>query len=830
MRSLNSRLRTGFWLTLVLMLIAYSAMLGREAMVRLDSLSTAASDDIRWNMSQLEVELLRLQSASFKAQSGEPADLAALRTRFDIFYSRSQIVLHGALYGSARAIPQVRSKLTTLADFLTDSLEIVDATDPVLVTRLPEFATKVELLSPEVRDMALTIVNTSARAADIQRVKVSETLRRLALAVLGLLVALSIFALLLLRLYRSGQLVSAEKEAVKSRFEAAVRSALDAVLVVDTDGLIVEFNGGAEAMFGYSRSEALGQPMADLIIPPHYRAQHEEGMQRFRKYGTSRVVGRGHLRLEGMRKSGEVFPVELSISLAETSDQLVFVSFLRDITTRLRTEHELREARDIAQAGAQAKAELLTVMSHEMRTPLNGVLGSLELMERDQLSPKQLRLLRAIRVSAELLLSQVNRVLELSRLESGMIEFPKEPFALVTMVQRLTESLNAAAEEHGNRLRLNVIGDDPGIVLGNRFALQQALVNLLGNAIKFTRNGEISVEVERLADGRMVEFRISDTGLGIPAEDIDRIFDEFVTIDAAYARENPGTGLGLSITRRLVWALGGEIEVESIEHEGSLFLIRLPLEPGEPVENASENEKEETGSLSGKRVLVVEDNDINRMLLLDMLEEFGCQVKLERDGFDGVAAATSTHYDLLLVDISMPGKDGLATLREIRAQEDPATHVPAIAITAHVREQDKKRFVDAGFDGFLAKPISMAQLQKEMSALLLLPEEAAAAEPSIAQDFIQRFGDAEYRRYLVEMVDELSAISNDLARGDLTDALKAHVHKQAGSAAILGQIDLHAVLQEIEAASPGDWAACMDGVLGRLKSELAAIRVVASGG
>ncbi|AAV93489.1 sensory box histidine kinase/response regulator [Ruegeria pomeroyi DSS-3] len=823
-------MKTGFWIALVLVLIGYSALLGREAMVRLDTLSTAASDDIRWNMSQLEVELLRLQSAALKARDGGQGDIQQLRTRFDIFYSRTQIVLRGALYDQAREIPEVQERLQSLRAFLAESVPIIDAPEPILADRLPELAHLVEQVSPEVRDLALTIVNTSARAADTQRLKVSETLRRLALSVLGLLVALTIVALLLLRLYRSSQVVSAEKEAVKSRFEAAVKSALDAVLVVDTEGHIIEFNGGAEAMFGYSRSEALGQPMSDLIIPPHYRARHEEGMRRFREHGTSRVVGRGHLRLEGMRKSGEVFPIELSISLAETSDQLVFISFLRDITNRLKTEDDLREARDTAQAGAQAKAQLLTVMSHEMRTPLNGILGSLDLMERDELSPKQVRLVRAIRVSGELLLTQVNRVLDLSRLESGMIEFPKEPFALLPMVRRLTESLTAAAEERGNRLQTTLVGDDPGVVLGNRIALQQALVNLLGNAIKFTRNGEISLEVERLNDDRMIEFRISDTGLGIPAKDIERIFDEFVTIDTAYARENPGTGLGLSITRRLVWAMGGEIEVESIEHEGSLFLIRLPLEPGEAVELASEKERgqPEPGPLKGKRVLVIEDNDINRMLLLDMLEEFGCQVVLARDGFEGVAAAKSARYDLLLVDISMPGKDGLETLREIRAQEGPNGPVRAIAITANVRDEDKERFAAAGFDGFLAKPISMLQLQEMLSGLLLRPE--AEAERSTAREFIRRFGMAEYQRHLLGMVDALHAVCDDLANTELSETLKARVHEQAGSAAILGRADLHSLLQEIEATDAADWPARRGGMLDRLKTELARTRAVSLGG
>ena len=207
----------------------------------------------------------------------------------------------------------------------------------------------------------------------------------------------------LVKFYRQGQRVSHDNEVVRSRFEAAVSSSLDAVLVVDTSGRIVEFNGAAETVFGYARDEALGGEMAAMIVPEHLREAHRRGMARFIETGEQKVIGAGRVRLEGMRKSGEIFPVELSISLSEADGERVFVSFLRDITRELEAEEELRSARDKAQESEKAKSDLLTVMSHEMRTPLNGILGSLELINQDNLDARQKRHLNSISVSGELL-------------------------------------------------------------------------------------------------------------------------------------------------------------------------------------------------------------------------------------------------------------------------------------------------------------------------------------------------------------------------------------------------------------------------------------------
>ncbi|CAN0212379.1 unnamed protein product, partial [Chrysoparadoxa australica] len=246
------------------------------------------------------------------------------------------------------------------------------------------------------------------------------------------------------------------------------------------------FNGAASEVFGYDRDEALGQNMTELIIPEHLRAAHLAGMHRYLRTGEKRVIGAGRVRLEALHRTGKVFPVELSISAAEHENRTIFVSFLRDISQQVAAEAELVNARDEAQAGEQAKAELLTVMSHEMRTPLNGILGSLDLIDRGNLTEDQNRYLEAIKVSGDLLLGHVNDVLDVSRLDA-MDDAPQAtPFELSIMSQALLDSLLANAKTRGNTLSLTLRSPSLNTGVGDELRLKQCLLNLLGNANKFT--------------------------------------------------------------------------------------------------------------------------------------------------------------------------------------------------------------------------------------------------------------------------------------------------------------------------------------------------------
>jgi signal transduction histidine kinase len=255
----------------------------------------------------------------------------------------------------------------------------------------------------------------------------------------------------------------------------------------------------------------------------------------------------------------------------------IFVSFLRDISRRVAAEQALIKARDDAVAGEKAKADFIAVMSHEMRTPLNGMLGTLELFDFDEYSPKTREYLDIIKASGKLLLHHVDNVLDISRAEAGKVELSERVFSVPALVRELVESQRGVSEHRGNSLSkmIDLIGGDYAI--GDPMRVRQILLNLIGNAIKFTRNGSIIVEARRLPNEDMVEFRVTDTGIGIPVHDRERIFDDFVTLDATFSRAVGGTGLGLAIVRRLVKAMGGTIGLESSEGYGSSFWVRLPM-------------------------------------------------------------------------------------------------------------------------------------------------------------------------------------------------------------------------------------------------------------
>ncbi|WP_372801637.1 hybrid sensor histidine kinase/response regulator [Paracoccus seriniphilus] len=816
---LQRRWKQALWIAAIILILGQILNLSNQALRGLENLSTAPSDDIRWNLSQVEVELLRLESSVHRAQVSPAPDLKDVRTRFDIFYGRLMTVGDSPIYAALREDPVAKGNLAAAQQFLADLVPYIDGSDTELAAALDEIGRRTQRLVPEIRSLTLAGISRFAEAADQRRTEIFNTMRELALTGVVLVAGLLLSMLLVQRLYVQGRRAARSSETARNRFEAAVSSSLDAILVVNTDGQIVEFNGGAEEIFGYSREEAIGADMAEMIVPPELRAAHHAGMNHYLTTRERKLVGQGRIRITAMRKSGEIFPVELSISSAATGKHEVFVAYIRDITPELKAEEELREARDKAQAGEKAKSQLLTVMSHEMRTPLNGILGSLELIRGDNLTERQQRLLRAIGVSGELLLSHVNNVLDLSRLDSDQAESRRASFDLAELIQNLIDSLRPAAGARGNELRSEFVGGRIGMVTGDKRGLQQCLVNLIGNAVKFTRDGVISVEIEKLARDNMVEFRISDTGVGISEENIDRIFEEFVTIDTAYARENPGTGLGLPITARLIKALGGSIDVQSLEGEGSMFTMRVPLVQGkaQPAIEREDADANEVGQCP-LHVLIVEDNEVNRMILEHMLGDLGCSFESADGGDKGIELARKGHFDLLLLDISMPGKDGLQTLTEIRELPVPTAKAPAIAITAHTGRQDRERIL-AKFDDMLIKPITLARLTQKLAAHSDQPERTESGK-DLAADFIARFGEDAYREQLGKLTDELTELAGQLdGAAELLQGHRDAAHRIAGAAAVLGQMQLHKTLQYIETLPEQDWRGARSDILIRLDRE-----------
>ncbi len=784
--------------------------LGRTVFADLRVISTAQNDDVSWTMSQLEVELLRLQNAVLSAQADGTSALGEVRKRFDIFYSRVTTVRQSAFFVPMSTEPTIAQSTSAATAFLDRSIPRIDGPDDALLADLPTMRTEIDTLRPQVRSLALAGVDHFTTQETADRNRLALTLQRLAYGLTTLIAVLFLALASLIQLFRLGQRASRKSEQARARFEAAVSSSLDAVLVVDRHGRIVEFNGAAETVFGYAREDVIGADMADLIVPEELRAAHRAGLKRFLETGNKKVIGAGRLRLQGMRNGGEVFPVELSISLSEASGETVFVSFLRDITSELKAEEDLKEALEKAQVGEKAKSNLLTVMSHEMRTPLNGILGSLELIDRSALSDAQKRHLASIGISGELLLSHVNDVLDLSALTSDAAVPKRAPFNLTDLVQDVVDSLQSNASQHNTVLTVDFLTSDLQTVLGDRGALQRCMVNLAGNAVKFTREGAVTIEVERLAGGEVVEFRVADTGVGIAPENLSRIFEEFVTIDTAFDREHSGTGLGLAITKRLVARNGGELEADSLLGEGSLFTFRLPLPSvADTPDTQMPRDVQVLPNLpQGFQALVVDDNQINRDILVDIVQQLGGTAQEAGNGYEAIEACEEAGFDVLLLDISMPGIDGIETLKRIRSGAGHNQSTPAVAVTAHASPTDHAAILAQDFQSLVMKPVRGHAIHSTLVQVFdLLPDGTeTVAAPQEEPEFLKRFG---LERYTAAMQDTQDEIVRFLAGKDpsvpLAEADREEAHRLSGSAAVLGWMDLWSALQAVQNAPEGSW-------------------------
>ena len=814
----------GFLVVAIVVAAIGIGILSLDVSRKIRAQATASSDNVQWSLSQVDVEFLSLGLAIDDARHARTG-LEEVRKRFDIFYSRMNTLKSSDVFEDLRSNPDYLDSSERLWAFLDRTVPLIDGPDAEMSAALPALGIETAALRNDTRKIALTGIKVFSILADREREGVARTLRLVAALTVALVLSLVSLVISLLRLDRVNRRNVEKNLMTLARLEAIVTTALDGVIVADRNGVMLEFNPAAETIFGYDRSEAVGAHMADMIIPAHLREAHRIGMERYLSTGERHVIGKGRVRLEAMKKDGTTFPVEVSIARATSDKGEIFVSFLRDLSAQVAAEQELMKARDDALAGEKAKAELLAVMSHEMRTPLNGIMGAIELMQETKLTTRQQRFLTAMNTSAGLLLHHVNGVLSMSRAEAGQLELLTTEVDPAVLLQELVESQRHAIEAHGNRICCDTAAA-PDRIWVDQLRLRQVILNLVGNANKFTRNGEIRVECDRVPDLDLVEFRVLDTGIGIAEEHLEQIFDEFRTLDSSYARQAEGTGLGLAISRRLVTAMGGEIGVDSEAGEGSIFWVRLPM--GTPVHREERPKKlpearpvRPVASGAALRVLLVEDNQINRLVAREMLQKFGHRVVEAHDGREGVHLAGLQSYDVILMDISMPDMDGVEATRHIRASDGPNRATPIIALTAHALAEDTRRFLAAGITEALVKPLSIAALQQALAGVTTAPKPEAEPETatvSAAFGFLaESIGAEKAGRLLQSFRSEGEALvqrTGSAEWGGLTDAERADaVHKVAGSAAIMGAVSFRKCLQELEKAyRQGDASAAAQGL------------------
>ena len=677
-------------------------------------------------------------------------------------------------------------------------------------------------------------------------------------------------------LYLDSQSMRARLEA-ESRIHAIVEGALDAVVTMDGCGVVVEWNPQAEATFGFTRAEAVGAVLAELIIPLQYRAAHAAGMQRYLKTGTEAILRR-RIEITALRKNGEEFPVELTVIPLRFGEHILFSSFIRDIGERKQGEDALRQttsfiesmfehlpnmvfvkdakdlrfarlnkageellgysrsdllgkndydffpkeeadyftakdretlsggilvdipeepvqtrtkgvrllhtkkipicdssgtpryllgisediterkeaeaalvtARLAAEEASQAKSDFLANMSHEMRTPLNAIIGLTDFLLRTPLSSDQADLLKRCEKAGAGLLRMIEDLLQAAKVDSGTLELVQEPFVLRQLVIDTVGLLNAKAQAKGLSLSLYTDPGLPALVLGDALRLQQVLLNLIGNAVKFTAEGGVEVRVGPAfgeADAGAVQFEVADTGIGIPLEQHEKIFDRFLQVDSRASRSYGGVGLGLAICQQLVGLMGGRILVESKPALGSTFTVLVRFE----VVSADSPQRVESGRGAlpadvagadapargepGLKILLAEDCIESQALMALYLRGTPHTMDRAASGAGVVERYQTGVYDLVFMDLQMPGMDGYAATRAIRAWEETQglPRVPIVALTANADGEAQRNSLLAGCTDFVTKPVKIATILGVIQRYMIASVKGTSSEPGAGQ-------------------------------------------------------------------------------------------------
>ena len=654
------------------------------------------------------------------------------------------------------------------------------------------------------------------------------------------------------------------------RFSAVIRSSLDCIISMGMDELITEWNPAAEATFGYSRAEAMGRRMDQLIIPERLRVAHRAGMKRLAATGEGAILD-NRIEVPALRKDGTEFPAELAVtvvhgnepritaylrdiserqaatahltettqrlsalvdslnaavvveteermvglvntrfceifqcsrtpddlageSCAAAAEQAVMVlkhphEFIarteeifnagkpvfddvvefsdgrtferdhipiiaegrtqgrlwvyRDVTARIAFEKDLAEARDNALAASRLKSSFLATMSHEIRTPMNGVVGLVDLLSGSPLNPQQQELVRMLDHSAEHLIGVIDDILDFSRIEAGELKVESIPFTPSVAINDVVQLFVHRAKKNDIELNVAIAPELSEPFMSDPGRLRQILQNLIGNALKFTHAGSVNVQALVRTDpdgrGQKLHLSVSDTGIGIPPEICERLFDPFVQADASTARLYGGSGLGLSICHRLTDLMGGSIGVTSTPGSGSTFTVVLPLATVDAAARAASTADAQPG-VAGEAdvpglILVVEDNPVNQAVVEMQLERLGHEVVVANGGQAALdELTTGKPYDVVLMDCQMPGMDGFTATGHIREIDGTMATIPVVAMTANALREDREACLAAGMNDYLAKPVRADDLKLMLDRWIAKSRAARGVETTPTSD------------------------------------------------------------------------------------------------
>ena len=505
-----------------------------------------------------------------------------------------------------------------------------------------------------------------------------------------------------------------EQEETSNYLSAIMNSVVDGIITIDHNGFVLSFNHAAERIFGYRETEIIGRPIT-VLMPPDMAKHHQKFINAYLKTGTSKIIGKGR-ELTGIRKSGENFPLHLSIAEVTAIEGTVFSGIIRDISQQKFLEEEKHTALQKAEESAKLKSEFLASMSHEIRTPMNGVLGMLGLLKKDGLNERQYHKVKLAYNSAQALLSLINDILDFSKIEAKKLEVEIVDYDLPSLLGDFAESIAPKAQDKGLELILDIRNIHKSMVKGDPGRLRQILNNLVGNAIKFTSQGNIIIQASLTQIDKQhlnLTCSVIDSGPGIAVDKQAQIFDSFTQEDASTTRKFGGTGLGLAIVKQLCMLMHGDISVFSEPGEGSTFQFNIMLEKSE-----DEHSTLPTSNTKNLNVLVVDGNRASRESLKAQLEMWHIHSNEASNAEIALILMSKMHYDLVFIDQHLPDAKGLILIERIRNQAAYDSVKLVLMTTIENRpEPDKK--IKKGISLGITKPVTLEDLH---TALRLIHE------------------------------------------------------------------------------------------------------------
>jgi len=826
-------------LALLLCLIVSSISLIFSAMGfkdRLDEFSKANNDNQGWIISQLDVDYRGLRLIVRSAMTPGSAEgvrvtddeMRQIRQSFDIFYSRVSVI-----YSSFQELelePEIRRLITDLLEARGVLATEIDQLQAPYEPGLAALIDHLDSLAPSIREVTTGVLQTFIEAATRAERSAQSLVVRFQFEALTLFALMVISSFLTVRLWTDLEWRRTMTERAAENVTKAYEASLSAVLVTDISGKVIQCNEAASRILHYSQQEILGSDINDVCTPRRFREQQDHLMAEFRRKGTHPMLNRGTVRTFAERASGEEFPADVSITGDyNMMDERIFIVYITDVSEQVAAEEKLKEARHEAEQLAAAKSMFLATMSHEMRTPLHGVIASLELLDVKTLSQDNHGLIKTARDCSERALLQINEILDLIRL--GENREPESAFSPQELARSIVQELTPLAMERRNAIELSVSGFSAEKYLGAPSAFARAIYNLAGNAVKFTEAGTICVDLAfhpRPDGGTKLSIAVTDTGIGIAPEDQDRIFNEFETLESGGA--NVGTGLGLAIANMAIDRLGGELKLESERGKGSRFYFDIDLAPDMAADDDAIREPIALQVATGSRhrVLLVDDNQVNRTLMARMVERLGHDVETASDGREAVLMASITEYDLILMDVSMPVMNGLEATRAIRKAGASRASV-ILGVTALVSRDDPE-LRSCGMQEVLGKPMKLGDLEAAFSRHLVLrsSEDEGELDQEDPMEELSGLVGRDTAHALVKQCFEDARQALESLRDPALEASERArvIHSAVGSTGIVGLRSLSDVLSRSERAALDEEQSELAALAKEVEQEIASARGV----